>query len=154
MNKLTIYAPTIFGVRGADCQGSGGWKAGRKNHLHSGLDFIAPEGCTVSSPVEGVVRRLGICYGDTDAFRLVEIEHSQALIRVLYLKPSVGVGDFVYPGKPIGSAQAISSRYKGITDHVHLDVRLTDTLATKGSMPKEEVWVNPALFMEERRDLG
>lgn len=78
---------------------------------------------TVSSPVTGRVSRIVVAYANTN-YRGVEIETPDGLkVKVLYVDPSVSVGDIVSAGEPIGDAQDISERYVGITNHVHVEMQ-------------------------------
>jgi hypothetical protein len=153
MEKLKLTAPCLRGVRGADAWGSGGWAASRGDRLHSGLDFIADPGDLVRSPCYGIVTRIGQCYADDPSFKLVEILHPAAWVRVLYVAPDVAPGDTVHAGTtPLGLAQDVASRYgAGMTGHVHLDVRMAPAvvLTGRGSVPTEKVWADPRLFFSD-----
>ena len=145
---LILSPPTTGGIRETDSFGSGHYRAPRGERLHKGLDFLAAAGDPVSSPTDGVVRRIGWCYSDDLSYRLVEIETAEALVRVLYVKATVEKGDQVTMGDTIGRAQDVAARYDhGMKNHVHLEVRLRTALLGRGRKPGESVWVDPELFM-------
>ena len=149
MTVLRLFTPTLHGERGRDGGGDGAFGASRGSRLHAGRDYLCnPEG-NVSSPVEGHVGRIGTCYADDPTYKLVEIQHPLAVIRVLYVDPCVSPGDEVYPGKTIGYAQDIAARYGGgMRNHVHLDVRMIHgVLCGRGEIPDDVIWIDPALFM-------
>ena len=147
--RLRIFAPARHGVREGDAWGDGRFGASRGDRLHKGVDFLATEGERISAPCDGVVRRIGQCYVDTDEYKLIEIHAAGALVRVFYVTPGVAPGDAVSIGDTIGHAQDISRRYApGMHNHVHLEVRLTGSvLVGKGREPTEAVWVDPWLLM-------
>jgi murein DD-endopeptidase MepM/ murein hydrolase activator NlpD len=149
MDRLRLFAPARNGIREIDDFGSGRFGASRGNRLHKGIDYKVTLGERVRSPCNGVVRRIGRCYGDTPEYKLVEIDTAGAVVRVLYVSPEVHPGDTVVIGDTIGYAQDISKRYgRGMDNHVHLEVRLTNgVLVGKGRTPPEHVWVDPQLFI-------
>jgi len=122
-----LLPPAARGVRGYDRWGSGAYGASRDRgmRVHLGLDFVTEANESIHAPASGVVRRIGRAYRDTDAYPLVEIETaSGCMIRVLYVAPTVRVGDYVAAGQVIGSAITLTTRYEGICDHVHVEVRV------------------------------
>jgi len=51
----------------------------------------------------------------------------------------------------IGAAQDITRRYPGITNHIHMGVRLkTDAAALRGRgfSLRDETWIDPSLLMD------
>lgn len=121
-----LVNPTGRPVRGADDYGSGLFGARRDGgaRVQAGVDFVADPGQTVVAPISGRVKRLGFAYASDLRYRYVEIENQAKtlLVRVLYVGPSVQVGDQVDQRQVIGTAQDLSPRYRGITNHVHLQV--------------------------------
>jgi hypothetical protein len=117
--------------------------------MHAGRDYIVKPRGTVRSPVNGTVGRIGQCYADDPVYQLVEIQHELAIIRVLYVEPTVSPGDEVFIGDTIGLAQDITKRYSpAMTNHVHMDVRMVrGVLVGRGEYPDDVVWLDPALFM-------
>ena len=154
MKQLKMFPPTFRGERGADAMGDGRFGASRGSRMHTGRDYKCEPGIGVISPCDGVVGRLGVCYGNKKldnepTFRLIEIQNESAVIRVLYLRPCVDVGDVVAIGDPIGHAQDLRERYgPTITPHVHVDVRLIHgALCGRGEPLDDVLWLDPALFM-------
>jgi murein DD-endopeptidase MepM/ murein hydrolase activator NlpD len=119
--------PTHGMIRTTDAFGSGRFGAVRdagKRH-HEGVDYVASPGAPVHAPIAGRISRLGFAYGGDETYRYVEITNPKTLMvaRVLYIDPSVVDGDEVVAGDVIGAAQDLSSRYPGITNHVHVELR-------------------------------
>ena len=121
------YNPTHGAVRGPDTFGSGEFGASRDGgkREHEGVDYVVAPGAPVHSPIAGEVARLGYAYRGEGGYRIVEIVNSETKIkaRVLYVAPSVKVGDVVVAGQEIGVAQDLNARYPGITNHVHVELR-------------------------------
>jgi murein DD-endopeptidase MepM/ murein hydrolase activator NlpD len=114
-------------VRGEDAFGFGNFEASRDAgaRKHHGTDIIAAPGAIVRAPIEGEVTKMGAVYRNSEKLRFVEItnEHSKLTTRVMYVTASVGIGDQVSAGEPIGFAQDLQQRYPGITNHVHVELR-------------------------------
>ncbi len=109
--KLRLFRPLQHGVREADAFGEGHFGAPRGNRKHKGIDFLAAPGERVSCPCDGVIRRIGRCYGDTSTYKLVEIDTGGAWVRVLYVEPDVAPGDRVFNRGTLGHVQDIAARY-------------------------------------------
>lgn len=151
MKRLELVPPCHGGLRTTDAWGSGAFGAPRGDRLHAGVDFAAFYGDLVRAPCSGVVRRLGVCYADDPTYRLVEIDAGSAWVRVLYVSPDVQVGDQVHAGTSVlGTVQDVASRYgAGMTNHVHLDVRLVGcVLVGRGQVPADAVYVDPCLLLK------
>ena len=137
--------PTHRLVRGVDAFGSGDFLARRDGgaRKHHGVDYIAAVGQSVRAPISGEVSRLGYAYGGDGGYRVIEIANSETkhTARVLYVAPSVQVGDVVVAGQEIGVAQDLSKRYPGITNHVHVELREGHRLldATE-QLPSTALW--------------
>lgn len=121
------YNPTHGFVRGIDAFGSGDFGASRDGgkRTHEGVDYVVAPGGSVRSPISGEVARLGYAYRGVGGYRIVEIVNSETKIkaRILYVAPTVKVGDVVTAGQEIGTAQDLNTRYPGITNHVHVELR-------------------------------
>ncbi|HYD74293.1 MAG TPA: peptidoglycan DD-metalloendopeptidase family protein [Candidatus Binatia bacterium] len=121
------YNPTHGAVRGDDAFGSGDFGASRDGgkRKHEGVDYVIAPGAPVHAPIAGEVARLGYAYRGEGGYRIVEIVNSETKVkaRVLYVAPTVEVGDVVVAGQEIGSAQDLNARYPGITNHVHVELR-------------------------------
>jgi len=118
--------PTGEAVREHDDYGLGRFGASRDGGTrdHAGVDFVSEAGQKVVAPISGYVTRIGYAYDDAPELRYVEISNPalRYTARVLYVRPSVKVGQAVRLGTPIGKAATLQERYPGITDHVHLEV--------------------------------
>lgn len=127
--EINIHSPIPGGaLRGKDRYGSGAYGAGRKNikggYDHQGVDVVSLPGQDVVSPVAGQVVRIAQPYGDTNEYKGVEIEAGNGTrVKVFYVDPKAKVGDMVSAGDVIGYDQDITTRYPGITNHVHVEVR-------------------------------
>jgi peptidoglycan LD-endopeptidase LytH len=121
------YNPTHGAVRDVDAFGSGHFGASRDGgkREHEGVDYVIAPGAVVHAPISGEVARLGYAYRGEGGYRVVEIVNSETKVkaRVLYVAPSVEVGDVVVAGQEIGTAQDLNARYPGITNHVHVELR-------------------------------
>jgi len=118
--------PTGETVREHDGYGFGHYGASRDGgeREHAGIDFVAEAGQEVVAPISGYVTKIGHAYDDAPELRYVEITNPalRHSARVLYVRPSVKVGQAVRLGAPIGKAATLQDRYPGITDHVHLEI--------------------------------
>lgn len=118
--------PTMGPLRGEDAYGSGNFGAVRDggHRVHDGADYVAAPNTIVYSPISGEVTKLGYAYAKNTALRFVEVTNSVSSLvsRVLYVDPSVQIGDTLKAGDPIGVAEDLSKRYRGITNHVHVQI--------------------------------
>ena len=127
-------------LRGTDAQGSGAYGAPRGSRTHKGVDYAAKPGTPVYSAVRGIVTRLGYPYKGIRDLRLIEIEDAHnSLIRYMYVLPAVTKLMLINPGDLLGTVQRLP--YKGITQHVHVDVRQM--------VNKRRKFVNPVEYFEE-----
>ena len=131
-------------LRGTDAQGSGAYGAPRGSRTHKGVDYAAKPGTPVYSAVRGRVTRLGYPYKGNKELRLIEIKvgvpgENGDLVRYMYVEPLVTKGAIVGRGDCLGTVQRLP--YKGITQHVHVDV--------KQMVDKRRKFVNPVEYFEE-----
>ncbi len=122
--------------RKCDKFGCGHYGASRGTRKHTGLDVIIEPDENTFSPIDGRVSKVGYCYNDDLSFRYVEITNSKFVIRVLYIEPLVELGDWVKSGDYIGYGQSLQKRYKGITDHIHVEIKIGG------------VFVDPELYLD------
>jgi len=118
--------PTGEPTRGHDAFGDGFFHARRDggSRPHEGVDYDARPGQPVAAPISGYVSHIGYAYPGDARFKYVEIENPALRLqaRVFYVDPQVAVGDSVALGHPIGTAHSLQARYRGITEHVHLEL--------------------------------
>lgn len=119
--------PTGGAERSHDAYGAGAFGVSRDggNREHQGVDYVSRVGQEVVAPMSGYVARIGHAYGDDPTLRLVEIVNPALnyVARVLYVSPTVAVGQSVAMGEVIGHAQTLQDRYpQGMTNHVHLQI--------------------------------
>lgn len=115
----------LLKVRGVDSWGSGAYGSSRDGgkRKHKGVDFLCAPETKILSPVFGVVVKLGYPYKDDLSYRYIRISTTDGhSIDLYYVDPSVKVGDGVVVGQTIGVSQSLQKRYKGIPDHVHLQI--------------------------------
>jgi peptidoglycan LD-endopeptidase LytH len=137
--------PTGHAQRGHDAYGHGEYGASRDGgaRMHEGVDYVSKAGQTVVAPMSGFVTRVGWAYSGDSTLRTVEINNPALnyVVRVLYVEPSVSVGDAVAIGDTIGKAQSLQDKYPGgMTNHVHLQVA-----------PTGKDWMDASLVMPEVR---
>ncbi|MBS0334299.1 MAG: peptidoglycan DD-metalloendopeptidase family protein [Proteobacteria bacterium] len=121
-----VANPTGHAPRGEDAFGEGRFHASRDGGAreHEGVDYVATAGQAVKAPISGYVAKIGYAYPDDGALRFVEIDNPALHVtaRVFYVDPAVEVGQAVAIGRPIGVAHSLQGRYRGITNHVHLEL--------------------------------
>jgi murein DD-endopeptidase MepM/ murein hydrolase activator NlpD len=117
--------PTGFAVREHDDFGDGYFGASRDggSRDHEGVDYVGFGGQDIHAPIAGQVTRMGYAYSDY-SYKYVEITNPQTgyAARVFYVNPDVAIGETVALGEKIGTLKSLQTRYRGITDHVHLEV--------------------------------
>ena len=124
--------------RGTDSHGSGQFGSSRAggSGTHAGLDIIVHEGEAVLSPIEGEVTREALPYANDQRFRGLVIEGVGEWvgyeIKMFYVQ-GILCGR-VSPGSVVGYAQSIARKYPGITDHVHVEVRVNGALLSPFEM--------------------
>ena len=110
-------------MRKCDSFGCGHYGASRGTRKHSGVDILSHYGEHIASPIDGTITKLGYCYADDLSYRYIEITNGNDSIRVLYVHPSVKVGQKVKRLAKIGTTQDLNKRYKGIPLHIHIEIR-------------------------------
>ncbi len=124
--------PTGGAVRGCDVGwGCGGYGASRDGgrRTHAGVDYTGTANQDVKAVISGTVR-VGQPYADgtdSEVLRLVEITSfdGSEVVKQMYVGPAAGVqtGSVVIAGQKLGVLQSLQGRYRGITDHGHVEVR-------------------------------
>lgn len=116
---------TIPPKRGNDSWGSGEYGAPRGDRKHKGIDFNACPNTKIKSHVSGIVSKLGYPYEDDLSYRYIQITTEDGYdYRFFYIAPSVKVGQKIHKGDIIGRVQDLSTRYKGISNHFHFEVKI------------------------------
>jgi len=116
-------------IRNEDLWGKGSYNAPRGDHKHNGIDIACYQGSVIISPNHGIVTKIGYPYPPSDPvkghLRYVQItEFGKFLCRYFYILPYVKEGDKINPGDKIGISQGLTEIYKGITDHIHYEVKM------------------------------
>jgi murein DD-endopeptidase MepM/ murein hydrolase activator NlpD len=118
--------PTGGEPRGHDRFGDGEFGSSRDggSRRHEGVDYVARPGQDVTAPISGYVTKIGRAYENDRRLTFVEITNPALgyVARAFYVAPEVHEGDAVQLGQPIGLAENLQRRYRGITDHVHLEL--------------------------------
>ena len=130
-------------VRGEDAYGSGAYGASRGDREHQGVDCLNEVIEEVLAPVTGKVTKIGFPYAQEHpepyhitgekgkflakkAFRYVEFQRTKdkKYCRVMYVNPSVKVGDAVVEGETgIGTFQDLQTAYgEKMPRHIHVEV--------------------------------
>lgn len=110
--------------RGTDSHGSGAFGASRGSRKHNGIDFSAQPNSRVHSVCAGEVTKLGYPYSDDLGYRYIQITDTDGYdVRYFYVRPLVVDGDHVGFDEAIGFVQDLDQRYKGITPHIHFEVK-------------------------------
>lgn len=108
-----------------DQHGSGQYGASRGGRTHRGLDVISVAGENVYSPIEGEIVREAVPYANDPSYRGLVIRGSGPWsdyeVKLFYVE-----GFFcgqVAPGDLVGTAQDLTTKYPGITNHIHVEIR-------------------------------
>ena len=121
-------------MRGTDPFGSGRYGASRDggSRSHNGVDINVTSGEDITSPITGSIRRKKYPYSDDLSFEGCIIDGSGEWkgyeITIYYVKMILKAGDTVSLGTKLGAAQDLSTRYKGISNHVHVEVKKGDAI--------------------------
>lgn len=129
-------------VRGIDSFGQGRFAAPRGARLHNGVDFNVEAGGDVYSPIFGKVVRVAVPYRSDERYKGLVIEgvgrYEGYSVKLFYLDPMKGiVGRTVKQGEVIGTAQDLTIKYSGITNHIHFEITF------KGAQ------IDPSRFLEK-----
>jgi len=128
--------------RGKDAAGSGAFGASRKRKIngkwvsvpgaHKGIDIVTYTGQDIRSPIPGTIIHVGKAYSDDNRYDSIIIKGmgcaKGVTVKILYAKPNVVVGQTIAVGNVIGTAENLYKKYKGITNHVHLEVRFNNII--------------------------
>lgn len=137
----SVFFPPVQPLvpRKCDSWGCGHFGASRDGgkRKHKGQDYLVTPGQIVYAPISGVVTT-GPAYasGLHPELRLIKITDGATVVNIMYALP--GTGGYVAKGERIGTAQSLQSVYKGIPDHIHVEVSIAG------------VKVDPAQYFEEK----
>lgn len=127
-----LHRMTSGGSRGEDRFGSGQFGASRDHarRTHQGLDLVARAGEIIYSPMDGNIIREAIPYASDPSYRGLVIQGTDLWdgyeVKVFYMNGFLSGP--VIARQPIGRAQDLSRRYPGISNHIHVEVRLRGRL--------------------------
>jgi len=130
MSDLKISNPVIGGkVRGSDHWGSGHFGASRGSRVHNGLDIVARSKSFISSPIDGKVVRIAYPYKNDLSIKGVLIKgrgkHANMVVKMFYIEPLAKIaGANVSEGQTIGKVQSLQKKYLGITNHIHIEIKV------------------------------
>ena len=125
---MKFINPTGKDIRN-DAGGAGHFGAGRGNKRHDGVDFAADTGQVVVAFHSGLIPSESLPYGDDLRWRGVSLVNKRIETKMWYLDPYPEViGAWVEAGQPIGTAQNIGLKYKGVTPHVHVRIVKCDPM--------------------------
>jgi len=123
-----LRAVTTLPLRGVDKWGSGAFDAPRGSRRHTGVDFAAEPGSILLSPVAGVVTKWGTVYADTPVYEYIQVTDSGGRMhRFYYVQPTHPLGSEMVVLGRLGVVQDITTRYEGIKNHVHYEIKLDRT---------------------------
>lgn len=127
-SSQTVVSPTPSGkIRGRDKWGNGQFGSNRTRndnsaHAHQGTDFVTQPGETILSPISGTITRTNVDpYGDGKYSGMIIRDDNGNETRILYVDSNLPPGSRVESGSSVGTAQDLTSRYPGITNHVHVE---------------------------------
>ena len=119
--------PVEGAMRSIDSYGSGAFGSQRDGgkRKHEGVDYVAAPGHIATAPIAGTVARIGYAYKKDTRLKYIEIDNAETgySAKVLYVDPTIVVGQTLVAGETIGVVQDLSVKYAGITNHVHVEIR-------------------------------
>ncbi len=130
-NKAFAKVTASGKIRGCDSNGCGTYGASRGGHTHQGEDYITLPGETIFSPIDGKITRVAYPYPDDLSFKGIEIKNATHSVKIFYMIATVNIGSSVKKGQAIGQSQSLLSKYPGITNHVHVEVRTAKNVLLK-----------------------
>lgn len=109
--------------RSYDSHGSGAFGASRGTRTHIGVDLKAEPGEKVYAPFEGVITKYGWAYSNEN-YRYIEITGENYRVRLFYseLDPAHFIGKEVFENQFLGVIQDLTTKYDGITNHLHFEL--------------------------------
>jgi len=116
-------------IRGYDLQGEGTFNKPRTHGKHHGLDIVSKPGHHVLAPITGTLDRNAIAHDNPidrtlGGLHILGVgEWAGYVVWMFYVHPMVH--GRIEAGQPIGIAQNLAaySKYRGIINHVHIQVK-------------------------------
>lgn len=113
-----------------DSWGDGNYGAPRGDRKHRGIDYACQQGSKVLAIRGGKVTKIGYPYNPSDMdkgwLRYVQVTDVFGHhVRYFYVEPTIWLHTVLKAGEEIGTTQNLNGAYKGITNHVHLEVKLS-----------------------------
>lgn len=129
LQKILINPVKNGKIRKPDKWGQGHFGASRGKRSHNGLDIEAKAKQEIVAPIDGKVIRKAYPYASDMRYTGLLIEgtgkYIDYTVKIFYIDPSAGVaGKTVQAGDKIGEAQDLTVKYTGITNHVHIEVKI------------------------------
>ena len=119
---MKFINPTKGRIRN-DSGGLGHHGAPRGHRLHKGVDFSCYKGQPVLMPFDGIIVRESLPYKDDLKWRGVYIYNRRLEVKIWYFRLYKNIiGKEVKVETPIGIAQDIGEKYKGVTPHLHFRI--------------------------------
>lgn len=115
-----------------DGYGSGQYGSSRDKgkREHDGIDIVVAAGEEIFSPIKGEIVREAVPYGNDPNYKGIVIKGIEKWkgyeIKIFYAEGLFS--GMASPSQKIGNAQNIKAKYPGITNHIHLEVRLSGIL--------------------------
>ena len=142
---------TDLEIRTHDVWGGGQWLASRGNRPHLGVDIVVQPAEIIYAPFDMEIVRRAFPYSSDLSytgikFRTVK-DNRTYTGRLFYFIPYADTGVY-QKGDAIGVAQDLTTKYEGITNHVHLDIRNTNSYDIDNEYYYNGVYYsNPNLFI-------
>jgi murein DD-endopeptidase MepM/ murein hydrolase activator NlpD len=108
-----------------DSAGKGHFGAPRGTRKHQGYDLLATAGQDVHFNLDGYkVLKIGNAYANTAKYKSLHLQKASGdIVKLLYVKAAVKVGDIITPGELVGEAQDIAAKWGGgMLNHIHVEV--------------------------------
>ncbi|MCK5041485.1 MAG: M23 family metallopeptidase, partial [Sphingomonadales bacterium] len=93
---------------------------------HNGTDYLAEADQEVRACISGKVSKIGYPYASDLQYRYVEITNDDGYsVRHFYVFPAsdIDVGTKVKQGQAIGQCQNLAKKYRGMKNHVHVEIK-------------------------------
>ena len=127
-----MISPTGNAIRTSDAHGRGAYGAKRGRRSHRGTDFICEPGQNIVCPIDRAILVRECRPYVIGPYSGALLKNDDLTIKMFYFTPWTDlIGADVRQGDVLGIAQNISTKYPGMTNHIHLEI----------------VSINPELFL-------